>query len=1079
MRVTTRNDTEGGRQPLSGQCAREVAVTDVRHVLVTHEVAPVRDGERRVVAVFGRAPKGGGRPFLGLAVVPDAPEKGVTYSRLLPADAPAPVAADTPVEALADLFARTPAEHLAVVDAAGGFVGVVSRPRPAAQERASAPDTETLHLQWQAVLRATTDGLCILTRDWRISYANQATREILCPDAESDEFLVGMDFGTFFPASEEFHEYRRWVGRAGAQPRSVALERRMRRRDGSFIWCSLSAVRTDPSQTVSGYVVTLSDLTARRAADEARRVAEKRYESLAQQSIAGVFMYRDGRLIYANERAREIAGYPSVAELLAETDPFAHVLPEELAALKARIAAQVAAPEGSVQFETRVRRPSDGRIVHVLVQQKAMSTSDGPVIIGMSLDITAQKEAERQREALGRLGLRLAGASTLSEVASIVSDMAAEVWNCDSFAFNMKLDGDRRYLRLLSLDLDESGAKRSYPPTEHDGFVVKTDDPLLRGRARLMNVEPRFPVKLPPWGNMTRLSASYILAPLMRDGEVLGYMSMGSYTPGFFNERDRDFLELIGSALGPAMERCRAESERARLVAAVEQGRDSVVITDAEWRIAHVNAAFEKLTGYDRAEVLGMDARKVPDVTDRGPTLRRAMEAVVARGDVWAGRLKRRRKDGTPYDEEARVFSTRDASGRVTSHVLVARDVTREEALESQTRQSQKMEAFGMLAGGIAHDFNSLLNLMQNYTHMLLGRMHVDNPDRVELEGIKRAIERGTDLTSQLLAFSRKREMRPQRLDLNRLVEGAARMFGRVMDPRITMSIRTGQDVPQVLGDPAQLEQVLMNLVLNARDAMPDGGELTIATMARSAAELAAEGVAGVGKGGFACVIVTDTGVGMDAETRNRVFEPFFTTKPPGRGTGLGLPTAYGIVAQSGGVIHVRSEPGGGSTFTVCLPALPDVTLAALESGRHMAVPATEGRGLQAWHGMQGHETVLVVDDDAEVRRLTSDALRSAGYKVLQARGTRHARELLGAHRGPLDLVVTGVVAAAPDGITIVELVRRHHPRARGLFMLGYADSVELQRASGMERAGFLQKPFSPDVLCQAVRELLDRPDKL
>ena len=269
----------------------------------------------------------------------------------------------------------------------------------------------------------------------------------------------------------------------------------MRRSDGSIIWCSLSSVRTDPSQTVSGYVVTLSDLTVRRAADEARRVAEKRYESLAQQSIAGVFMLRDGRLIYANERAREIAGYASVEELLAETDPLRHVPPEDLPKVRRNIVHLLSGGEDAIQFETRVRRPSDGRIVHLLVQEKAMLTPDGPVIIGMSLDISAQKEAERQREVLGRLGLQLAGASTPGEVASIVSRLTAEVWNWDSFAFNMKLEGERRYVRLLAIDLDEDGVKQPFPLTEHDGFKITPDEPLLRGRARLMNVEPQFPVK--------------------------------------------------------------------------------------------------------------------------------------------------------------------------------------------------------------------------------------------------------------------------------------------------------------------------------------------------------------------------------------------------------------------------------------------------------------------------------------------------------------------------------------------------------------------------------------------------------
>jgi signal transduction histidine kinase/CheY-like chemotaxis protein len=405
----------------------------------------------------------------------------------------------------------------------------------------------------------------------------------------------------------------------------------------------------------------------------------------------------------------------------------------------------------------------------------------------------------------------------------------------------------------------------------------------------------------------------------------------------------------------------------------------------------------------------------------------------------------------------AHALDGMDLSGFGAAAGDIARYIDRkrvEDALqesEVQLRQLQKMEAVGRLAGGIAHDFNNLLTVIIGNSHILLDGLTADDPHRRAIKTIGATAERAALLTGQLLAFSRKQVLAPAVLDLNEVIVGMTDMLRRLIGESVELAFSQGQDLGNVKVDRGQVEQVIVNLVVNARDAMPHGGRITIETSRAEADGVPAGGQAGPGP--HVRLAVTDTGTGMDAHTRARIFEPFFTTKEPGKGTGLGLATVYGIVRQSGGSISVDSEPGAGSTFTICLPRVEDAAVAVEASS------APPGRG---------SETVLVVEDEAEVRTLVHAVLAEHGYLVLSAGRPGDAARIAERHAGPIHLLVTDMVMPEMSGPALAQQLIAIRPEMAVLYISGYSD---LLVGDGHP---LLQKPFTPDAVARAVRAVLD-----
>ena len=520
--------------------------------------------------------------------------------------------------------------------------------------------------------------------------------------------------------------------------------------------------------------------------------------------------------------------------------------------------------------------------------------------------------------------------------------------------------------------------------------------------------------------------------------------------------------EIIGYWLDITA-RKRVEESQTLLAAAVEQAAEVVMITDTQTTIQYVNPAFEKVTGYTSEEAIGQNPRFLKSGKHDAAFYQR-MWAVLTRGEAWSGQFINKRKDATLYEEEATISPVRDPAGRIINYVAVLRDVTREAQLEEQLRQSQKLEAIGRLAGGVAHDFNNILAVILMQTELLLTQGDVAESVRDGIQQIRAAAQRAANLTRQLLAFSRRQVMQARDLDLNEVVTNLATMLQRIIGEDLRLELRLYPTPLMTHADAGMLDQVLMNLAVNARDAMPEGGRLISETTARefSAAEAAA--LLDVKPGHYVGLRVSDTGCGIPPEILPRIFEPFFTTKEPGKGTGLGLATVFGIVKQHGGCIQVASEPGRGTTFEVYLPALAETTTAASEAESR---PGPRG----------GTETILLVEDDADVRLVTRITLERHGYRVLEAPDGLAALELWRQHRDAVALLLTDLVMPGElDGRELAQRLRADRPQLKVIYTSGYSPELAGRELHSRSGEAFLQKPCPAERLLETVRECLDAP---
>jgi PAS domain S-box-containing protein len=430
--------------------------------------------------------------------------------------------------------------------------------------------------------------------------------------------------------------------------------------------------------------------------------------------------------------------------------------------------------------------------------------------------------------------------------------------------------------------------------------------------------------------------------------------------------------------------------------------------------------------------------------------------------------------EGEPYDVEHRIVRpdgavrwvhqkadvVRDQHGRGVRMIGTVQDITDRRQLEDQLRQSQKMEAIGRLAGGIAHDLNNALTAIAGYAALALGEVEPDHQARADIEEIRRAAERAGSVTRQLLAFSRKQLLEPRIFDLNETVTSMARLLSRLIGADIEVATRLGDSVPSVLGDPGQIEQAIINLAVNARDAMARGGKLELATSFEHVDELFARTHVPMQPGSYVVLRVADTGHGMSRETQARIFEPFFTTKEVGKGTGLGLSMVYGTLKQIGGFIFVSSEVDRGTTFSLYFPP----TAPRAEPSRSSKPAPAQG----------GPETLLIVEDEELVRNLVASALRHDGYKLLLAASAEQALQIADSHEGSIDLLLTDAIMPGKSGIELANTLLANRPKLPVIVMSGYTE--ETLPVTGLDKTiSLLQKPFTPRDLRERIRELLNR----
>ncbi len=503
-----------------------------------------------------------------------------------------------------------------------------------------------------------------------------------------------------------------------------------------------------------------------------------------------------------------------------------------------------------------------------------------------------------------------------------------------------------------------------------------------------------------------------------------------------------------------------AKKEIIKLSQAVEQSPASIVITGADGRIEYINPKFTQITGFTLDEIRGQN----PNILKSGntsPEEYRHLWDTITGGNVWEGEFHNKTKDGEFFWEKATVAPIFNEEKKIINFLAVKKDITEQKALEEQLRQSQKMEAIGLLAGGIAHDFNNLLTIINGYSGIILSEVDRFNPVFEKVRQIMAAGERAASLTRQLLAFSRKQVLSPEVIGINNLISRMEMLLRRLIGEDIDLVMLYSDQLKSVKADQGQIEQVIMNLVVNARDAMPTGGCLTFETKNLLIDEHHAAFHTDIEPGDYVMIRISDTGMGMSEKIRDQIFDPFFTTKEPGKGTGLGLSTVYGIVRQSRGLIQVSSEAGKGTAFEIYLPALDETNVSA---ARNTPVDS-----------VRGSETIMVVEDEESVRELTVLALTHLGYQVIQAENGIEALERIEEKPDQIQMVLTDMVMPQMGGPELAEKIIQSYPAIRLVFISGYTEQSNVDSRIHGKKIDFIQKPFSIHRLAQKIREIFDR----
>jgi PAS domain S-box-containing protein len=560
-----------------------------------------------------------------------------------------------------------------------------------------------------------------------------------------------------------------------------------------------------------------------------------------------------------------------------------------------------------------------------------------------------------------------------------------------------------------------------------------------------------------------------LVVPLATREQIVGVLAVGAHAGRRFSEDDVDLLQAFADHATLALQNARLYEDvreaRDFLQAIAENSADGIVTTDIRGRITSFSRAAEDVFGQRTADVLG---RRITEYYEGGIEEGRAiMHRLRAEPRIPEYETALRRPDGSSVPTSASMSLLRGPDGTIVGTLGVFRDITErkrsEDALrhsEDQVRQLQKLEAIGQLAGGVAHDFNNLLTIILGRAELLLTQLPASDPLRRDLELTYTTAQRAAGLTKQLLAFSRKQMLEPKVLDPNAVVAGLATMLARLIGEDIDFAYRPGTDVGYLRADPGQLEQVIVNLVVNARDAMPTGGRITIETANVDLAEPNASERHEVAAGSYVMIGISDTGLGMDAATQARIFEPFFTTKALGKGTGLGLSTVYGIVKQSGGGISVYSEPGEGTSFKIYLP--------------RVEAEEPEAAELPPAAAASGNETVLVVEDQDDVREFVREILGGYGYRVLEACDPAEALLIADRLAEPLHLLLADVVMPQMNGRELADRLTSLRPELKVLYMSGYAETAIVHHGRLDPGTVFIQKPFTPAALAGKVRALLD-----
>ena len=763
----------------------------------------------------------------------------------------------------------------------------------------------------------------------------------------------------------------------------------------------------------------------------------------------------DHRVLWANQTFSRMFGYDP-SEILGQ--PLENlVVPAERLAESQWVTESLAKGE-RITLETK-RRRKDGALLDV-------SVSCAPLLLDGEVagfyagyhDISDRKRVEALSSALYRVAEKSSSAHDLQQFFAAVHGIVDELMHARNFY--IALYDPATELLSFPYFVDECDAAPT-PKKLGRGltdFLIRSGEPLLATPEVLQAMEDRGEVAR----NGSR-SLDWMGVPLKVNNHTFGALVVQTYSKNIrYGERDKEILTFVARQLASAVELKRNEQalrrSEARYRSLVQSSVYGIYRSSLEGRFLDVNPALITMLGYGSAEeVLLLDPEK--DVFAQPEEHERLIEEFRRTGRLDGIEVKWKRKDGGHITVRisGRAVSSADEPADVLE--AIAEDVTDRRALEDQFRQAQKMEAVGRLAGGVAHDFNNLLMVIGGYAEVILTQIDISHPLHEKGRAIQLAADRATTLTRQLLAFSRKQLLELKVVDVNAIVQDMERLLRPLIGENVELVTLLAPDAAHTRADAGQLEQVLMNLVVNAKDAMLTGGRLTIQTQTIVVDENHRRGQQFIRPGNYVMLSVSDTGMGMDRETQSRIFEPFFTTKEKGKGTGLGLSTVYGIVKQTGGYVMVQSEIGRGTTFHIYLPLVEE----AAEKSSVSAPDTATG----------GTETVLLVEDEESVRQLVRDTLTAKGYRVFDADNGEAGLAVAAAHDSKIDLVITDVVMPGMGGRELVKQLTQTRPAIKVLYLSGYTEDAIVSDGSIEKGTAFLQKPFTLQNLSRKVREVL------
>jgi PAS domain S-box-containing protein len=793
-----------------------------------------------------------------------------------------------------------------------------------------------------------------------------------------------------------------------------------------------------------------------------------------------LIMNGEGLVTLVNARAEQLFGHTRDELIGRAMDSLlfhAGAKPELETSLAAPPASS-ATPPGTETPALQARR-KDGTWVPVELNFSPLETKDGVLTISIIRDVTERRKAEQLRSARHAVRRILVEGTRLADAAPELLEALCQTLRLDA-SILWTVDAAAGVLRYAHGRLPDPVPGSGFPQDETTSATYLAGVG-LRGRAWANGKAVWDDQAAGGEDSLCRSAAAAGLRegfafPVVSGNEVLGVIECFCRNA---EERDRAFLDTlssIGSQVGRFLKYRRAEEavreSEARKAGILEAAVDAIVTLDREGRILEFNPAAQQIFGHRGAAAVGQEmARLLVPADSRAAYERLLAGCLKPPTSAPAERLEMAlaRADGSEVPAELTVTRIRTEGAPLFTCYI--RDLTdrkkAEEALqraEENFRQAQKMEAVGRLAGGVAHDFNNILTVITGYTQMLLSALPANSPHRPSVQTIGKSAERAAALTRQLLAFSRRVVLEPRVFDLNHAVADMGKMLQRLIGEHIDLVTMPAADLAAIKADPGQIEQVIMNLAVNACDAMPQGGKLTIETRNLELNEYYARTHPEVKPGRYVMLALSDTGVGMDEATKQRIFEPFFTTKEVGKGTGLGLATVYGIVKQSGGHIAVYSEPGKGSTFKVYLPATDE---------RPTALPGGDVPASRPAPRANGKGTILLVEDEEMVRCLSSEILRQQGYTVREARHGLDALRLSPEELDAVDLTVTDVVMPEMNGRDLAQHLLGRKPNMKVLYVSGYTDNAVIRNGLLEPGSAFLEKPFSPDSLAWKVDELM------